>query len=325
MHATRTRMHPTNLANAVLLAALVSSLAGCRRLPAVARHGAKLDGSTASTSPAGSQTHPVADTARTPDAGPLSKAVPIPEEVIERAINPSNLAPYAGPTGTVGGTVTVRGDKPLETEIRAPAACGEAAKFFGPAFREKAGAGGKRLLADALVAVTNYEGFVPAEGDIASVEIRRGCIYDRRTYAITFGQRLEVKNLTLAGTFVPDLAGAQLPAQMAAMPNGDPVRLYPLRPGYYEIRDALDRPWMRAGVYVLKYSTHTVSDVDGHFQIGRIPVGKVKVSVLSPAIEAPAERVIEVRSGETTTVDLELVYKRPKPEAPRVENEPVVH
>jgi hypothetical protein len=246
------------------------------------------------------------------DAGPLAKAVPVPAASIEAALNPSGLPVYAGPVGTVEGVVKVRGPKAPEVRVEAKPECVDAKSFYGRLFREGEG----RTLADALVAVTGYNGYLPTRGDVAAVSIV-GCSYDRRTYGVTYGQRLEVHNQNGRLTFVPDLVGAEMPAQMVAMPRGDAVLLYPPKPGYYELRDQMARAYMTAGVYVLKFPTHAVTGTDGRFRITGVPVGTVKLSALHPALGDPVERPLDVKEGQTTTAELELVY-RPKPaEAPR--------
>src|SRR6185295_12684519 len=41
------------------------------------------------------------------DAGPLAPGLPVPVAKVEAAVNAGHLAPYAGPTGVIEGTVTV--------------------------------------------------------------------------------------------------------------------------------------------------------------------------------------------------------------------------
>src|SRR5882724_11909352 len=110
------------------------------------------------------------------DAGPYATGIPVPLAKVEAALNPGHLPPYAGPTGTVEGFITMTGDLPPKRELDIPFACGEAYATYGKAFREGTG----RTVADVLVAVTGYAGFVPAAGDAVPVKIH-GCAYERRT------------------------------------------------------------------------------------------------------------------------------------------------
>jgi hypothetical protein len=254
---------------------------------------------------------------RAVDAGALATGIPLPAASVDGALNPSGLPAYAGPVGIVEGVVKVRGPKAPDAPVEPRAECADAKAFYGKLFREGAG----RSLADALVSVTDYQGYLPSRGDVVPVTIR-GCAFDRRTYDVTFGQHIEVSNKNAKLSFVPDLAGANMPAQMIAMPRGDAVKLYPLAPGYYELNDQMQRTWMTAAVYVVKFPTHTVTGIDGRFRITGVPVGKVKVSVLEPHVGDHADRVVEVKDGAATRADFELTYK-PKPPAPaRADDEP---
>jgi hypothetical protein len=83
---------------------------------------------------------------------------------------------------------------------------------------------------------------------------------------------------------------------------------------------------MYADVLVLQYTTHAVTGLDGKFRIAGIPAGKRKFAVFLPAIDgdlhpeaaalqSSVEQDVEVKDGETTTVNIEFPYK-PKPKAP---------
>jgi hypothetical protein len=253
------------------------------------------------------------------DAGPLATGIPVPLSKVEGTINPNHLAPYAGPTGAVEGTVKVSGDAPPKQRVSIPFACGEASGTYGKAFRE----GNGRTLADALVAVTGYQGYVPPSGDVVPVNIR-GCAFDRRTIALTFGQRIEVKNTDPQESFLPTLEGANMPAQLVAIPRGDAVKLYPFEVGHYALVDGMGKNWMFADVFVLRYATLAVTGLDGHFRITGIPVGKVKVSAYLPMVDRdfhpdvgtaqPAiDRDVEIKDGQIAQVDFVLPYKAPPP------------
>ncbi|HMJ51466.1 MAG TPA: hypothetical protein VK540_05300 [Polyangiaceae bacterium] len=252
------------------------------------------------------------------DAGPISTAIPVAISKIEGVINPRHLPPYAGPKGTVEGTIRVTGDAPFKRTITIPFECGEAYATYGKAFRE----GNDRTLADAMVAVTGYEGYIPAAGDAYPVSIH-GCAYDRRTLVLTYGQRIEVTNRD-SKSFLPTLEGSRSPAQLVAMPKGDAVKLYALEVGHYALTEGTKGSgWMYADVFVLQYSTHAVTGLDGRYRIAGIPAGKVKLSVYLPSIDAELhpdtgvqasslEREVEIKDGETTKLDIEFPYKVPK-------------
>jgi hypothetical protein len=253
------------------------------------------------------------------DAGPAATSIPVPVSKIEGVINPKHLAPYAGPKGTVEGVIRVTGDAPAKRNLTIPFECGEAYATYGKAFRE----GNERTLADAMVAVTGYEGYIPAVGDAYPISIH-GCAYDRRTIVLTYGQRIEVTNREPKQSFLPQLDGSNTPAQIVATPKGDPVKLYPLEVGHYALREGMKgNAWMYADVFVLQYSTHAVTGLDGRYRIAGIPAGKVKVSVYLPSIDfelhqdtggqtSTVEKDVEIKDGETTQLDIDFPYKVPK-------------
>lgn len=258
------------------------------------------------------------------DSGPQASGIPVPASKVEAIVNPQHAAPYAGPTGAIEGVITAKGDLPPRRDISIPFECGEAYASYGKAFRE----GNGRALADVLVAVTGYTGFVPAGGDVLAVKIH-GCAYDHRTLVLTYGQRVEVSNTDPKESFLPTLQGAISPAQMVAVPGGDSVKLYPTEVGHYALREGTNHNWMEADVFVLRYPTAVVTDLTGRYRIAGIPVGKVKISAYLPLIDAqlhpdvgiarPAEdREVEVAAGETVQADFVLGYKAPKnPPKPR--------
>jgi len=171
-----------------------------------------------------------APTNNDPDAQPVN-ASPVPTASVAKMVNPDNLPAYTGPTGSVEGTVTIKGLEAPKT----PAdfhRCPDAEKTWGTAFRE----GDGHALADVVVAVTGYEGFYVPEKQEAKQIVVRGCAFETRTLTMTFGQRIAVKNESKE-FWTPILEpGANMVLRMAT-PGGDPVFVYPKNPGHYILRD----------------------------------------------------------------------------------------
>src|ERR1700690_1434863 len=125
-----------------------------------------------------------------PDAG--LKLIPIPEQRIEAVNNATKQAPYQGATGAIEGVVTMVGDAApdMTTYIdKIPADCSIAANTYGKLFREGDGRG----VADVLVAVTGYKGYLKPKSDHVEL-LARDCAWTKKTVALTFGQRMEVKS-----------------------------------------------------------------------------------------------------------------------------------
>ncbi|HEY1960264.1 MAG TPA: hypothetical protein VGH28_31860 [Polyangiaceae bacterium] len=244
------------------------------------------------------------------EAGAASKpgpvdVLPIPKETVEKTVNPSNLPEYSGPTGVVEGTVYVTGDPAPPMMGKNFDKCPAAADFYAKTFREGKEVDGKRPLADAIVAVTGYgPGYYVAEKSPSKVLEISHCTYGARTIDLTFGQSLDVKNAGSAPMFAPDFENQVSPAIMVATLGGDPVHLYPKKPGRYRLIDRLGYSYLEADVFVLYQPLHTVSDITGHFRIEGVPVGKLKVNVDHPAIVGQHSEDIDVKDGVVTHVTL---------------------
>lgn len=238
---------------------------------------------------------------------PMASNVPVPAASVENAVNPEHLPPYSGPTGVVEGVVRIKGDPNPEVKLELPSDCAGAREVYGHLFRE----GPDRTLADAMVAVTEYTGYVPAKEPAIKVNVDN-CAFDRLTYVATFGQRLDVFSSDKKNSYVPFLVGVPTTAHMALTPlTPSGVKVYPLDFGRFLLADEMNRKWMKADVYVLKYSTHAVTGLDGRFRIEGIPVGKVRVSTMLPIIDATESKQVTVEAGKSTSVDFTLEYKRP--------------
>src|SRR5262249_23090560 len=175
------------------------------------------------------------------------------------------------------------------------------AATYGKLFR----VGQDGTVADVLVGVTGYSGFVPAREPAKKVTLR-GCAASQRTIALTYGQRIEVSNVDTLRPYMPYLDGGAAPAVLLAVRAGDAVRLYPQEVGHYLLRDELPKPWLTADVFALKYATLDVTGLDGRYQISGIPAGKVRVSAFLPAIERKVEKDIEIQQGDNT---LDLAFE----------------
>jgi hypothetical protein len=244
-----------------------------------------------------------APTNTNPDAQPAN-ASPIPTASVAKMVNPQNLPAYTGATGSVEGTVTIKG---LEAE-KTPAdfhKCPDAEKTWGKAFREGEG----RTLADTIVAVTGYEGFYVPEKSEQKQIVVRGCAFESRTLTMTFGQRISVKN-EAREFWTPILEpGANMVLRMAT-PGGDPVFIYPKAPGHYILRDR-DRRYSEVDVYTFLHPLHTSTNLEGKYRIDGVPVGKLKVNARHPRIDFEKTVELEVKPAVIHKVDFVIEYATP--------------
>ncbi len=221
--------------------------------------------------------------------------------------------PYKGPSGTLSGMIRVTGDPPPDTPHEYPKACrGEAGAMYGKLFR----VGQDHALADAIVAVTKYEGYVAPKSDAVHVTVR-SCAYSTRSIAISDGQRIEVRNVEDdTTTYLPWLDGARAPAGIVATPRGDAVKLYSRGYGRYWLRDQMGRTFMVAHVFHFHFSTTSVTGLDGQYRIEGVPVGTVGVSAMLPQANLlSVTKPLEIKEGDNK-LDLELKFdkKRDVPE-----------
>jgi hypothetical protein len=237
-------------------------------------------------------------------AAPVASGLPNAKELVSKVVNPNNEPEYVGPTGTVKGVVTTSGDQAPETPqhtAKIKGACPEGRATYSHLFRE----GMMRSLADVLVAVTGYKGYVP-EKEQKVLVAARGCAFSTRTIAMTFGQTLDVVSKD-GEAYVPTLLGSRMEAQLLALPGGGPSTLYPQQPGHYLLSDSI-KVFMMADVFVVKYPTHDVTSLDGRFEISGIPVGKARISVMLPATRAVVEQDIEIKADAPLELALTLPF-----------------
>jgi hypothetical protein len=239
-----------------------------------------------------------------PLAAPVASGLPSPE-LVSAEVNPDREPAYSGPVGTVRGKVVVKGDQAPELPdviARIPATCPQARSVYGKLFREGEG----RALADVLVAVTGYDGYVP-ERSPAQAVTAKDCSFGTRTLALTFGQRIEVSSGDLQ-TYIPELLGEHGQPQLVATPrNKTPSPLYPTRVGRFALIDNL-KLFMTADVLVVKFATHAVTGLDGRFEITGVPVGQVKLNALLPVTGGGADRTVTVTADKPVDVELEIPF-----------------
>lgn len=261
-----------------------------------------------------------ASSATDPDANPIPKAV------IEAVLNPNHLPAYNGPTGSVEGTVYVTG--PAAPDVRVDVSqCPAALDAYGKLFREETPAlpNGPRPLADAVLIVVGYSGYyIPEPKTSKLVKITTACAYPSRSITLTFGQRLEIANQSKI-PFAPTIEGDPSPAVMMTPPSeaGDPIRLYPRRPGHSTMGDLI-QPFVHEDLYLMRQPLHATSGLDGHYRIDGLPVGKLSVRVLHPGVGSEAESPVDVVAGVVQKVDLTLEYAPKSPKVSDTKREPIL-
>jgi hypothetical protein len=233
---------------------------------------------------------------------------------IDYVLNPYNLPAYAGPTGSVEGTVTVDGPAAPSVQLDS-SKCAAAMDTYGKLFRDGTPAkpGGPRPLADAVVVVVGYADscgcYVPEKNEAVRISVGAGCGYPSRTIAITYGQRLEITNQSTL-LFAPLIDNYSTPAVMVAPPRGtgDPIKIYPQRVGHFIMTDRLES-FVHEDLFVFRHPLHAVTDRTGHFRVDGVPVGSLKLGVYHPGANTSAEIPVDIKADVVTKADVKVIYK----------------
>jgi hypothetical protein len=227
-------------------------------------------------------------------------------EAVEKSLNPRGLPAYSGPVGGVRGLVTASGDPPPslpEIAAKIPENCPRALELQRKLFRQ----GIQRSLADVLVTVTEYTGYIRPRSEAVRVEAK-GCAFDANVTAMVYGQHLEVFNRD-GQAYMPRLIGVPSYALRVAMPGGGPVPIFPPDPGRYLLVDET-RDYMRSELFVLNYPTFAVTGLDGAFEISGVPAGDAKVSAYSPALGKVSEQRVKIQAGVSADLKFDLAFSQ---------------
>jgi hypothetical protein len=298
---------PKSAAFVVIVVGFVATAVGCRSGQHEVQHEVGMGDAGAAVGQTGAvSSAPAGEVA---DASSAKDPLAIPAASVAAVVNPGHVPAYVGPTGVVAGTVRIVGPDAPEVPGLSFRACPAAVDMYAKAFRSGVPReDGSRALADALVVVTGYTGYVEEKEPAVRVTVDRTCSYPARTIAMTFGQRIEVTNDTRL-PFGPYLEDTYNPVIRVAPPQnaGDPVRIYPPRADYFRLRDRL-QSFIHEDVYVLRQPLHAVTDISGHYRITGVPIGHVTVSARLPTIGSDSARDIDVKDGSVASVDLTLTY-----------------
>jgi hypothetical protein len=202
-----------------------------------------------------------------------------------------------------------------EMVSKIPENCPRAIELERKLFRQ----GLNRSLADVLITVTEYQGYLRPRTDTVAVDAK-GCAFDAKVMALVYGQHIDVFNRDPLA-YMPRLVGVSSYALRVAMPGGAPVPVFPPNPGRYLLVDET-RDYMRSEVYVLNYPTFDVTGLDGAFEITGIPAGEVKVTAFSPALGKVSEQRVKIQAGVIQDLSFDLAFSQPEYEAALRANPP---
>lgn len=271
-----------------------------------------------------------APTALAVDAAPAANpsvplnVTPVPTASVADMINPTHAPPYTGPTGVIEGTIYVSGPPAPPMMGKSFAKCPNGARMYSKTFREGAALpDGRRPLADVVVAVTGYTGFIAEKNEAKRINIV-DCAYSARSVTLTLGQRLEIQNKSSGLMYTPVLENQPAPAMMMATPNGDAVRLYPAQMGRYRVIDKGGYDYMELDAYVIGQPLHATTDEAGHFRIEGVPIGKLKVGARHPFIVGDKSVEVDVQSSTVAKVELTIPHDKDAPRPATIDEGPLL-
>jgi hypothetical protein len=302
-HRAPNRTYSVRTRPPIAVVAVVVGASGffaCKESPPKLTEKTPVEPSAYVASASASMTNPPAPATSASDAFPLTA------DQIRQIVNPKDAPAYDGPTGVVEGTVHVTGDKPLvRTLAGVPKGCENAQAIHGPTYR----AGPKGELADALVGVIGYSGYLAPSHDDKVVTIR-DCALEPTVIDLSLGQRLMIGNVDTQ-MYMPQTAAKQYVGRLA-MKDQSPVPVFFTAPGAYAMSWILGDPpaggYPIATVFVIPNALHMVTGLDGSFRIAGIPVGKARVT--ASHLDMPESQTeVEIKAGEVTKVDLTMTFK----------------
>jgi hypothetical protein len=243
---------------------------------------------------------------------PPAEKFPLNDQQLQKILNPAGATEYTGPTGVIEGTITVKGDPPaMRTFQTLPKECEGAKAIHGPAYR----AGPKGELADALIGVRTWTGYVRPSKDDKVITIKN-CSIEPTVIDLSLGQRLMIGNVD-AMPYMPQTA-AKMIVRRLAIKDMSPVPLILTEPAAYGLTwltgtlPGADVPTVT--VFVIPNALHTVTGIDGKYRITGVPVGKAHISASHLGMDEAGKDVM-VEAGKELKLDLTLNYKSATPPA----------
>jgi hypothetical protein len=217
-------------------------------------------------------------------------------------------AAWAGPGGTLSGTVTLAGHAPARPPLQVfknEDVCGKGVPDDGLVVGARGG------LRYAVVSVEGVRGGKEPERDVTLHLDNRACRFDPHVQTAEVGQWLELRN----SDPILHNADARIGQETlfnVALPPARHVRKPLARAGLIAITCDVRHTWMKAFVAVADHPYHTVTDIDGAYEIRDIPPGRYTVRIWHEEL-GTQERPVTIEANGTEVLDVSFAA-RPAPE-----------
>ena len=220
-------------------------------------------------------------------------------------------AVWADPAGTLTGTVTLAGTppkRPLLQVFKHEDVCGKGV----PDDRLVVGTrGGLRY---AVVTVEGVRGGRTPERDVAIVLDNRLCRFEPHVQVAEVGQSIDLHNSDPILHNADARIGAETLFNVALTPERH-LRRPLARAGLVTIVCDVRHTWMKAFIDVADHPYHTVTDINGEYEIRDIPPGQYTMRVWHEEL-GTREQAVVITGGATTTADTTYPTKETTPVPP---------
>jgi plastocyanin len=205
---------------------------------------------------------------------------------------------WAEPSGILRGTVTLAGPPPT----RAPLPVLKNEHVCGPGVPDdRLVVGARGGLRYAVVTVEGVRGR-PPERDLTLVLDNRACRFHPHVQVAEVGQWLEIVN----SDPILHNADATLGPETifnVALPPGRHVRKPLARAGVVTVTCDVRHTWMKAFVVVADHPYHTVTDIDGAYEVRDLPPGRYTMRVWHEEL-GTREQTVTIAAGAAATADV---------------------
>ncbi len=209
---------------------------------------------------------------------------------------------------TLTGKVVLKGEAPdnLKVDMKAHPDCEK--QHEGAVFDTKWSVGEGNAVQWVFVYVVKGEGVVGKKWAKPTTPVtldQKGCMYEPRVFGVFVGQTIQVKN--------SDPVMHNIHAQPGRSPEFNDSQT----PGAAPLMKTIDRSevlvpikcdvhsWMHSYAGVVNHPYFAVTDAKGAYSIGKLPAGKYTIRAVHESGKK-VEKEVEVKAGETATLDFEI-------------------
>jgi plastocyanin len=213
-------------------------------------------------------------------------------------------AVWANPTGTLSGTVTLAGPAPKRPPLQVfkhEEVCGASVPDDGLVVGAHGG------LRYAVVTLEGVKGGKKPERDVTLVLDNRACRFEPHVQVAEVGQWLELHNNDPILHNADASIGQETIFNVALTPARH-IRKPLARVGLVTIVCDVRHTWMKAFVDVTDHPYHTVTDIDGAYEIRDIPPGRYTMHVWHEEL-GTREQTVTIAAGATATADVSYPAK----------------